>query len=247
MPEEADVASAIDAISSSEQNTPETPDAPAAIESDGQGEPTPEDAEQGYLRHSDYTRKTQELAQQRQEFETQQAETQRIQELAQNAFLNGDEEAAREFLDLIGYEDDAEGDFGDETNPEIAELREQLQEATSFMDEIKSEREQAQLGMHVENEFIRLTGEGWNPENPDHDAILAFGTLNSGEGEPPNVEAGYKAVNEMRERIISDYRNGKYAAAGNTDNLSGSPASAALPENADPETRASAILEAHGY
>lgn len=246
MPDEASVDSAIDSLSGDEgQSNPETPEAPAAT--DGQGDiQTPEDAEQGYLRHSDYTRKTQELAQQREEFEAQQEQAQQLSELAKAAFNGGDEDALQEFLEAIEYGDGDEAEYGDETSPEVAELRQRLDQQQEFIDGLKDQQEKAQTGQHIESELLRLTGNGWDTENPDHDAILDLAIANSdGEG-PPNVEAGFKKFNELKDRIISDYREGKFSAASN-DHLNGTPAQAAIHENASPEDRVSAILESHGY
>lgn len=247
MPDEASVDSAIESLSGDEvgQSNPETPEAPAAT--DGQGDiQTPEDAEQGYLRHSDYTRKTQELAEQRAEFEAQQEQAQQLSELAKAAFNGGDEDALQEFLEAIEYGQDDDVDYGEPTDPAISELRQTVEKQQEFINGLQEQQEKAQQAQHIESEFLRLSGEGWDTENPDHDAILGLATFNSGEEGPLNIEAGYKAFNELRDRIVENYRSGKYSAATN-DHLNGTPASAAIHENASPEDRVSSILEAHGY
>lgn len=242
MPDEADVASAVDAVVDG-QNQP-TPDAPAATDGQGTTE-TPADAEQGYLRHSDYTRKTQELAEQRREIEAQQEQANQLRELAQAAFLDEDPDAAAAFLELIGYgEDEGEADYGQHQDPEVAALRKQLDEVNSFIEQQKQESEQRSQAAHIDSEFMRLTGEAWNRENPDHEAILAQAAFLSPEEGNLDMEAGYKAFGELKDRIIQDYREGKTSAASPTP-LTGTPAQAALPE--DPEARVLAILEAHGH
>lgn len=250
MPDEAAAASAIDTTLGDAQNTPTDTgtdagtNAPAA---GGQGETTtPDDLKQGYLRHADYTRKTQELAQQRQEIEAQQEQAQQLQALAQQAFLEGDEQAAAEFLQAIGYEDEADAEYGEPADPRVAQLEKQLAEVNDFISQQKQEAEQRQQAAHIDSEFHRLTGGEWDRENPDHEAILAHAAFLSPEDGEINVEAGFKAFNELRDRIVEDYRAGKIPAA-STQNLNGTPASAALPENSSPEERAASILEAHGF
>lgn len=245
MPDEAIAApspeSVVDSMIGSGEDTP-TPNAPAT--DDGQGA-APEDAEQGYLRHSDYTRKTQELAQQRQEFEAQQEQATQLQELAQQAFLEGDEEAAQAFLEAIGYESDDDADYGESTDPKVAALEKQLAEVNEFVNQQKQEQEQRQQAAHIDSEFHRLTGESWDRANPDHESILARAAFLSPEDGQIDIEAGHKAFVEERDRIIEAYRTGKIPAANNS-NLQGTPASAAVPDNATPEARALSIMEAHG-
>lgn len=234
MPDEAPAAPA------EAQDTP-TPDAPADL--DGQGAPpTPDDAQQGYLRHSDYTRKTQELAEQRKEWETQQADHQQFEELVRQATLGQDEEAAQQLLERLGYEfDDEDDDYGESQDPQVAALKGQIDELTSWREQQEQDAAARQNAMHVESEFHRLTGESWDESNPSHDAILALAFAHdTGEG-PTNVESGYKAFEALRDSIIENYKQGKYNAPPAPEN--GSPAAAASNENMSLEDKIRHSLE----
>lgn len=237
MPDEA-IAAPVEA-DASPQDTPTTPDSAAGGTPDTE---TPADLNEGYLRHADYTRKTQELAQQRQEFQAQQEQFQQAQqfrELAERALLEQDEDAISEFLSEMGLETE---DDGSSVDPEVAELKNKVSEFEQFMQAQQQEAEQREQATHIDRELTRLTGEGWDTENPDQQDILAQATFLSGDDGPLNVEAGFKAFEAQKQRIIENFKNGKYQTPAAPEN--GSPAAAATPENASLEDRIKASLEA---
>jgi len=84
----------------------------------------------------------------------------------------------------------------------------------------KQEAEQRQQAQHIDTEFHRLTGEAWDRSNPDHEDILALSAFHSPEDGQLNVEAGHKAFEASRDRIIENYKAGKYNPTANT-NLTG--------------------------
>ena len=244
MPDEAIAASdVIDSVLDT-QNQPTTPEAP--VTNDGQGDnQTQVTDDNGPMLRADYTRKTQELADQRRELEADQEQSKNIELLAQQAFIEGDEDALSSLLEAIGYEEPQVDQSGQQVDPEVANLKKQLDEISSWKTQQEQESEQRQQAMHIDTEIHRLTGEAWDRSNPDHESILAKAAFLSPPDGQLNIEAGHKAFTEERDRFIEAYKAGKYTTATNA-NLNGTPASAAIPDHADPEARASAIMERHG-
>lgn len=189
---------------------------------------------------ADYTRKTQELAQQRQEFEAQQAEAAQREELFRAALLEQNEDAAQELLESLGYE------FGDEVgepaDPETARLRSQIEELNQWKSQQEADAQARDNAIHIEREFLRLGQDGWDDANPAHNAILAFAFSHDDPANPgqTNVEAGFKDYEALRDHIISEYRQSKAAP---TSDQFGSPASAAQPDNASLDQRGLAAIE----
>lgn len=240
MPDEATpTAPSADAFDAPAADTPtDAPDNP-----DGQGNdtPTPDDAEQGYLRHADYTRKTQELAEQKKEWEAKQAEHDQFKELVQTALVNQDEQAAQELLEAIGFEFEDEPDgYAD---PEVSRLQQQLDELSEWKAEQQAEVQARDNAIHIEREFLRLGGEGWSDDNPAHDAIVQF-ALNADDGSGlTNVQAGFDQYQKLRDWIVEDLKQSKLAPDADQ---SGSPASAAPVDNASLDERVRLAMERNG-
>ena len=209
---------------------------------DGQGTTeTPDDAEQGYLRHSDYTRKTQELAEQRRAFEAEQESFLHQQDLLQRMIAEGDEDAAQELLESIGYDfsDEAGEDY--HSDPETAQLRSQLNELTEWKAQQEAEAQAREGAAYVESEFNRLGLGSWDSENPLHDAVFTHALI-AGEDGNPDVQAGFDKVQALREHFINEYRESKSAPS--TDAF-GSPAEPAN-TNASLSDRVAAAMERNG-
>lgn len=230
-------------------------DAPAAdtpntdpVTPDGQVDntQTPEVGEDVINMRADYTRKTQELAQQRQEFEAQQAEAQQREELFRAALLDQDEDAAQELLEALGIEFGNDGEGGEFADPNTARLQSQLDELTQWKQQQEADAQARENAIHIEREFLRLGQEnGWDDNNPMHNAILAFafGHDDPANPGPTNVEAGFRDYEKLRDYVIEQYKQSK--AAPSSDQF-GSPASAALPENASLAERAALAMERNG-
>lgn len=237
MPDEA-----IDTAPSTDASVADTPN--MAPVSDGQGttESSPEDAEQGYLRHADYTRKTQALAEQQREFEAKQEEYESFQNLVRTALIEQDEEAAEQLLGTLGYDFGDEQEYGESADPEVAQLRSQLDELTEWKAQQQAEADARNGAIHIETEFDRLGLGSWDGDNPAHNAVIALSFANdTGEG-PLNVEAGYNEYQKLRDHVIEDLRQSKLAPQSDY----GSPASAAPIENASLEDRVRAAMERNG-
>lgn len=227
-------------------------DAPAAdtpneapVSPDGQGTTNPTDAPDDVINmRADYTRKTQELAEQRREWEAQQAEQGQFRELVENALVNQDEEAIQALLGEIGL--DFEDDGNDAANPEVARLESQLNELNEWRNEQQQEAQARDNAIHIEREFMRLGMDGWDDGNPAHNAILQFAFSHEDPANPgqTNVEAGFQDYQKLRDHVIEELKQSKQAPS--SDQF-GSPASAALPENASLAERAAAAMERNGF
>jgi vacuolar-type H+-ATPase subunit I/STV1 len=240
MPEEAILAPTTEAPVQSVADTP-TND-PADLGGQVTDNPTPEDAEQGYLRHSDYTRKTQELAQQRQEWEAKQAEAEQFRELVETALVNQDEEAAQQLLENLGYEfgdDDADGP----ADPAVAGLQKELAELKEWKNEQQEQADARENAFHIEREFNRLGLNSWDDQNPMHNAVLSMAFAHDDGQSPLNVEAGFKDYQALREWVIEDHKQSKLTAS---NDPTGSPVSAAPTDNATLEERVALAMERNG-
>lgn len=216
----------------------------APVNPDGQGDntPAPDDAQEGYLRHADYTRKTQELAEQRKEWEAQQAEAEQYKELVRSALIDRDEQAAEQLLSDLGYEfeDDQDG-YAD---PEVSRLQNQLNELSEWKAEQQAESQARENAIHIEREFLRLDGESWAEDNPFHDAVVQFALAADPDSNGrTNVEAGFEQAKKLRDFVIEQYKQSKIAP--DSDQF-GSSASAAPVENASLDERVRLAMERNG-
>lgn len=242
MPDEAITAPSADA-EISDATAADTPtEAPGNA---GQGAANEPD-EQGAMLRADYTRKTQQLAEDRRQFEAQQAENERFRELVQTALVQQDEEAIEQLLGDLGYEF-GEDDVGEYADPEVSRLKSQLDELNEWKNEQQAEAAARDNALHIEREFHRLGLEGWDESNPAHDAIIAFAFANddpANPNAPTNVEAGYKQYTALRDHIIEELKESKRAPE--SDQF-GSPASAVPVENASLEDRVKLAMERNGF
>lgn len=233
MPDEATLAPSAEV--SSEASAADTPN--TAPVTDGQGTPT-EPPDDVINMRADYTRKTQELAEQRREFEAKQAENDSFRELVTTALVNQDEEAAQQLLEQLGYE--FEEEVGDDVDPRISELQKQVDSFNEWKEAQEAEADSRENAFHIEREFNRLELGSWDDQNPQHNAILAL-AFNYDDGQSPlNVQAGFDDYQKLRDWIIEDLKQSKLTTSNDSF---GSPASAAPNANASLEERANLAIE----